>query len=153
MRPHRSLHVSTNVDELITRVGRLEPTSVRRWGTMTPHEMLCHVGDSFLVVLGERPVSSAETWLSRTVAKWVALHTPLPWPRGLPTRPEVDPHRQGTRPAGFDRDQQAVADLIRRFAAPDTRFVRHPAFGAMTRAEWLLWGYGHVDHHLRQFGL
>ena len=36
--------------------------------------------------------------------------------------------------------------------APDTRFVRHPAFGAMRRDEWLLWGYGHVDHHLRQFG-
>ena len=25
--------------------------------------------------------------------------------------------------------------------------------GAMTREEWMLWGYGHVDHHLRQFGV
>jgi hypothetical protein len=145
--------VPTNVDELISRIARLEPTSGRRWGTMTPHEMLCHLADSFRAVLGERPASSAETWLSRTVVKWIALHTSLPWPQGVPTRPEVDPHRDGTRPAEFERDRKTVVDLIRRFVLPETRCGRHPGFGAMTRDEWLLWAYGHVDHHLRQFGV
>jgi uncharacterized protein DUF1569 len=152
MRPHRSLASPTNVDELITRISRLEPTTVRRWGTMTSHEMLCHLSDSFAAVLGERAASPADTWFSRNVLKWVALHTSLPWPQGVPTRPEVDPKRDGTRPAEFESDRARVVAHIRRFVQPETQYGRHPGFGVMTRPEWLLWGYGHVDHHLRQFG-
>jgi hypothetical protein len=153
MRPHKSLAESANVEELLSRLGRLEPTAARRWGTMTPHEMLCHLADSFLAVLGERTASSNETWFSRTVVKYIALHTSLPWPQGVPTRPEVDPKRSGTKPVDFERDRARVLALLRRFLRPETRYGRHPGFGAMTRDEWLLWGYGHVDHHLRQFGL
>ena len=153
MRPHKSLSAQANVDELLARLSRLEPTSARRWGTMTAHEMLCHLADSFLAVLGERTASSNETWLSRSVVKWIALHTSLPWPQGVPTRPEVDPKRDGTEPAEFQRDRTRVVELLRRFARPDTRYGRHPGFGAMTRDEWMLWGYGHLDHHLRQFGV
>lgn len=153
MRPHRSLSVPSSLDELVTRISRLEVDSPRKWGTMTPHEMLCHLADSFQAVLGEREVSSAESLLSRTLMKWVALHTSLPWPPGVPTRPEVDPKRSGTRPVEFERDRANVVELLRRFAQPDARYGRHPGFGLMTRDEWLLWGYGHVDHHLRQFGV
>jgi hypothetical protein len=153
MRPYKSLDQPSNVEELILRMGRLESATARHWGTMTSHEMLCHLADSFAAVLGERHASSAETWLSRTVVKWIALHTSLPWPQGVPTRPEVDPKRNGTKPLEFERDRAAVVGHIRRFVLPGTRYGRHPGFGAMTRDEWLLWGYAHVDHHLRQFGL
>jgi hypothetical protein len=153
MRPYRSLNTAANVDELVARLGKVQPTSTRQWGTMTPHEMLCHLGDSFQAVLGERQASSNETWLSRTVVKYIALHTSLPWPQGVPTRPEVDPKREGTRPAEFERDRVRVLECLQRFVKPDTRHGRHPGFGAMTRNEWMLWGYAHVDHHLRQFGV
>jgi len=149
----RSLNGPAHIDELIRRLGLLEPTTARRWGSMTSHEMLCHVTDSFAAVLGDRPASSAETWLSRTAVKWIALHTALPWPHGLPTRPEVDPKRNGTRPAEFERDRRIAVEHLQRFVVPDTRCGRHPVFGSLTRDEWLVWGYRHVDHHLRQFGL
>jgi hypothetical protein len=29
----------------------------------------------------------------------------------------------------------------------------HPIFGRMSDAAWLRWGYLHMDHHLRQFGV
>jgi hypothetical protein len=152
MRPYKSLNAAASVDELVRRLGQLQPASTRQWGTMTPHEMLCHLGDSFQAVLGERQASSQETWLSRTVVKYIALHTSLPWPQGIPTRPEVDPKREGTRPAEFERDRARVLECLGRFVKPDTRYGRHPGFGAMRRDEWMLWGYAHVDHHLRQFG-
>jgi hypothetical protein len=152
MRPYRSLDTGTTVDELVLRLGQLQPTSARRWGTLSSNEMLCHLGDSFSAVLGERQFSAQETWLSRTVVKWIALHTSVPWPQGVPTRPEVDPKRDGTKPAEFERDRTRVLELLVRFVRSDTKYGRHPGFGAMTRQEWLLWGYGHVDHHLRQFG-
>lgn len=152
MRPHRSLNVSSNVDELILRLERVQADSARRWGTLTPHEMLCHLSDSFLGVMGERPVSAVDTWWSRNVIKWIAIHTSLPWPEGVPTRPEVDPKRGGTRPIEFERDRAKTIELLRRFVRPDTNRAPHPVFGVMTRDEWMLWGYGHCDHHLRQFG-
>jgi hypothetical protein len=152
MYPHRSLKDNANVDEVMGRLGCLRPDSPRKWGSMSPHGMLCHLADSFLTVLGERPASSKETVLSRTVVKWIALHTLLPWPHGVPTMPEVDQQIGGTRPVDFERDRHKVIDLLRRFVEAETRHGRHPGFGAMTREEWLLWAYGHCDHHLRQFG-
>lgn len=32
-------------------------------------------------------------------------------------------------------------------------FGVHPGFGRMSQSDWLRWGYRHVDHHLRQFGV
>lgn len=114
--------------------------------------MLCHVADSFAAVLGDRPFVRADTWWTRNVIKWAALHTSLPWPPGIPTRPEVDPRRAGTKPGEFEHDRERVLELLRRFILSDSQERRHPTFGEMNRREWLLWGYGHVDHHLRQFG-
>jgi hypothetical protein len=120
---------------------------------MTPHEMLCHLSDSFRGMLGERQVSSAN-WspLRRYVFKWIAFHTPLPWPKGIDTLPEVNPHRAGTKPIEFERDRSELLAVMRRFVAADARYVPHPMFGEMTRDEWLIWTFRHVDHHLRQFG-
>ena len=153
MYPHRSLREPANVDELARRLGTLRPDSPRQWGTMTSHQMVCHLSDAFLTVLGERAASSKETLLSRSVVKWIALHSKLPWPHGVPTMPEVDQKIGGTKPVEFERDRRQALDLLQRFVRPDTRYGRHPGFGAMTRDEWMLWGYGHVDHHLRQFGV
>jgi hypothetical protein len=65
----------------------------------------------------------------------------------------VDSTIGGTKPSGFDRDREQTIALLRRFAAPDARYAQHPIFGPMTRDEWMIWGYRHTDHHLRQFAL
>ncbi len=141
------------VDALVARLGKLHDKRPRAWGKMTAHEMLCHLGDSFAGVLGERPISPAVTWANRTIIKYVALHTSYPWPKGTPTRPEVDQTIGGTKPGDFDRDRERAVALLRRFAAPGANYGPHPIFGPLTRDEWMVWGYRHTDHHLRQFAL
>jgi uncharacterized protein DUF1569 len=153
MAAYQTLNTASNVDELVRRLGRVQPATARQWGTMTPHEMLCHLSDSFSAVLGERAASPNDTWFSRTVVKWVALHTSLTWPQGVPTRPEVNPRESGTKPVEFERDRTRVLELMQRFVRRDARRAHHPTFGALTLDEWMRWGYVHVDHHLRQFGL
>lgn len=122
---------------------------------MSPHQAVCHLNDSFLGVMGLRDVSHAPTWFNRTIARFVALHTSVPWPQGVPTRPEVDQEIGGTMPTEFDRDARALAVLVERFAASprDFDFHPHPGFGALSEREWMTWGYKHMDHHLRQFGI
>jgi hypothetical protein len=150
---HESLATQAQVETVARRIVQVQPASTRQWGTMSPHEMLCHLADSFASVLGERTASPNETWLSRTVVKWIALHTSMQWPKGVQTRPEVNPKASGTKPVDFERDRARVLELLRRFAQPETRYARHPIFGELTRDEWMIWGYRHCDHHLRQFGL
>lgn len=153
MPPRRSLETPATLEALVVRLEKLDTQQQRQWGRMTVHQMVCHLSDSFLVGLGERYASPVDTWWSRNVIKWIALRTPAPWPRGIPTRPEVDQERSGTRPDEFARDRARLVALMRRFVQPDARLGRHPIFGAMQRDDWMSWGYRHVDHHLRQFGL
>jgi Protein of unknown function (DUF1569) len=142
------------LDRFDERLAQLTPETPRRWGTMTSHEMLCHLSDSFLGMLHERATSKASSnAFQRQLVRFIALHTPLPWPAGVPTRPEVNPHQQGTRPGAFESDRRTMYELMHRFARPDSAYAEHPMFGPLTRREWMLWGYRHVDHHFRQFGV
>ena len=42
--------------ELLQRVRALRPDSVRRWGRMSVHQMVCHLCDGFRMGMGEKPV-------------------------------------------------------------------------------------------------
>jgi hypothetical protein len=149
----RALDDPGAVEALVARLGKLHDKRPRAWGKMTPHEMLCHLNDSFAGVLGDREISPAETWAQRTIVKYLALHTSLAWPKGVKTRPEVDQTIRGTKPVDFERDRAQTMALLRRFVAPGARHARHPTMGELTREEWMIWGWRHTDHHLRQFAL
>ena len=142
------------LDGFERRLAALTPGTQRRWGKMTSHEMVCHLADSFRGMLSERATSKApSSAIQRQLVRFIALHTPLPWPHGVPTRPEVNPHAQGTKPAVFESDRVQVLELMHRFARPDVTYADHPMFGALSRREWMIWGYRHLDHHFRQFGV
>jgi hypothetical protein len=141
------------IESLVTRLAKLHPRRPRAWGRMTAAEMLCHLADSFEVALGERRAAPADTWWQRTVLRRIALHSSLAWPQGIKTPPEVEQGVGGTRPGDFESDRGRVIALLRRFAAAEARHGAHPGFGPLTREEWLIWGFRHTDHHLRQFAL
>lgn len=140
---------------VIERIGRLNSGSKARWGRMSAHQMLCHLTDSYRVPMGEKNASSATSLLQRTLVKWVALNLPMHWPRGVPTRPEVEQGVGGTPSTEFERDRGELVEIIRRFSdlRPNFEWHAHPIFGAMRASEWQRWGYLHADHHLRQFGV
>lgn len=152
----KSLRDQTDKLGLLARLRQLTPDSQRRWGKMTVNQMICHLHDSFKSVIGEREVSPVKTnVLKRTVVRWIALYAPVKWPHGIPTKPENDQERGGTPPQDFQRDVEALASMIERISRPqaDFNWQRHPLFDEMSERDWLRWGYLHVDHHLRQFGV
>lgn len=138
-------------ERLLARIAAVQPDSPRQWGRMTSHGMLCHLADSFLGVTGDRPIQPAVSLMGRTLMKWGALYLPFPWPKGVPTRPEVDQEKNGTRPGDFDQDKARLTKAFHRFASHDMSGRAHPIFGPLTNAQWQRWGYLHLDHHLRQF--
>jgi hypothetical protein len=135
------------------RLSRVTPQSERRWGRMSAHGMLCHLADSYGVPLAEKIASPATGLLQRTLLKFVALHTSVPWSRGFPTRPEIAQESGGTQPTNFAADRAWLLSIFERFCSSTSlEAAIHPNFGPLTRAEWLRWGFAHADHHLRQFG-
>ena len=91
----RALANSADKEQIVERLHKIQASSPTLWGRMTASQMICHLADSFRVTIGEK------TWTTRRISitwipvpcwfvKWVALDLPLPWPRGLKTRPEVD---------------------------------------------------------------
>jgi hypothetical protein len=140
---------------LLDRLARLSPDTRPLWGKMNALQMVCHLNDSFGLAMGAKTASEDITFFNRTVIRWVALRAPMTWPKGVPTRPEMDQLVGGTPPVEFLRDKAALAATIETFARqPRTfQFSRHPLFGELSEWEWMRWGYLHADHHFRQFGI
>jgi hypothetical protein len=143
--------------EVLRRLREVRSDSARRWGRMSAPQMVCHLADAFRIALGRKEVSHVPGVLNHTVVKWVALYAPLRWPHGIGTRPEIDQHLigGGTRPGDFGADVEEVEALIAVFTSrgPGVIWPSHPIFGTMSERDWMRWGYLHMDHHLRQFGV
>ena len=141
--------------EIVRRLKLVRPDCSRRWGRMSPHQMVCHLSDAFRLVTQQKTASPATGFIQSTVIKWFALYMPFPWPPGYPTRPEMDQEVGGTTPGNFDADLAALESLLEvvTTAPKDFAWPAHPIFGPMSESAWMRWAYLHVDHHLRQFGL
>jgi hypothetical protein len=53
----RTLLNDRDQKEVLDRLSKVRPDSQRRWGSMSAHQMICHLSDSFRVALGEKHVS------------------------------------------------------------------------------------------------
>jgi Protein of unknown function (DUF1569) len=139
-------------NEVLDRLTKVRPDGQPRRGTMSAHQMVCHLSDSFRASLDEKYISPSSTFLKRTLFKWVALWVPLPWPRGIKTRPEMDQQQGGTPPTEFASDLEKLRILLERFCTSQGEFAPHAMLGQMSRTERMRHAYLHMDHHLRQFG-
>jgi len=139
--------------EIVARLRSLQQDSPRQWGKMAAAQMICHLNDSFLGVMGDKPAKIVRFSLWR-ITKGIALYAPMQWPHGVKTRPEFEQGIGGTPPAEFEADRRKLLETIEKFIQrPRTfEFCPHPMFGRMTEKEWMRWAYLHCDHHLRQFG-
>ena len=149
----RTLARSADLAEVLSRLQTVRPNSPARWGRMSAHQMICHLGDAMLVAADQKSAGGVSGPLKSTIVKWIALYLPLRWPPGIRTVAEIDQEIGGTKPQEFIRDVRELDTRLRRFVEDEqTMCPTHPIFGPMSRKEWLRWAYLHTDHHLRQFG-
>lgn len=138
--------------EISTRMAALTPADQRRWGSMSVHQVICHMTEAYRCALGEKQVAMARTTMPRAVLKFAALRVPLQWPHGFPAPSEIAQDKGGRAPVDFAQDRDALLAALRAFCGGLPKpLPRHPYFGAMSEREWQRWGYLHADHHLRQF--
>jgi len=144
-----TLFAERDRNAVVRRLRTLTPQHQRRWGKMLVHQMLCHVSDQMRVALGDLPSRPYGKLLSGQLARWYAIHTPLPWPRG---KVRTSPEMLTAKPAAWEADIRSCEELIARFGRERPVAV-HPRFGRLSPREWSILAAKHLDHHFTQFGV
>ena len=136
--------------ELLERLERLKPETTPLWGKMSAPQMLAHVGDWMLMAKGELKTASKKLPLRYPVVKQLLIYW-LPFPKGVPTAPEL----LRRRPSEWSAECAAVRRYMEWFGNldPRTTWPEHPAFGTISSRAWNVLAYRHTDHHFRQFGI
>ena len=121
--------------EFQDRLGRLTPSTLPQWGKFDAARMVVHVADSLKMALGTLPAKSKRLPIRHPPLKQLLVYW-LPWPKGVPTAPEL----LERSPADWDAEVAALLALMEEA-------------GTVPRRAWGVLGYRHLDHHFRQFGV
>lgn len=149
----KSIFEPETVTELNDRIGRLTPEAERRWGKMTPSQMMEHTARVLEMATSEdQPIKQmfmgkALSWIFRK-----DFVGEKPFGKNAPTGAD---YKITDEPA-LDQTRERLKELIQKFhtLGPDALDGNvHPFFGKLTGTEWGVTQYKHVDHHLRQFGV
>lgn len=137
-------------EEILERLERLAPEAKPLWGKMSAPRMLAHLADWMLMAKGDLKTAAKNRVLRYPPLKQLVIYW-LPFPRGVPTAPELI----GRAPSDWALERAAVRQHVLSFEKldPKSTWPEHPVFGKMTSRAWAVLGYRHMDHHLRQFGV
>lgn len=148
----KTLFDSGTYGEMLERLGNLAPDSERKWGKMSPSQMMEHTARALEMATGDVPLKQA--FLGKAIG-WIFKGKFLgeqPFPQNSPTGPTLiiknDPE--------FETTRARLRDLITKFhnlGEGGTDGNIHGFFGSLTGKQWGETQFKHVDHHLRQFGV
>jgi len=137
---------------ILGRLDRLTPEHQSKWGSMTSHEVICHMATALRLALASECPGQPRGPLTRPPLKWLMMYV-LPWPKGKTKSPpgffELD------EPSQWVRDLAELRDLIEQFGtrSPKDDWPIHMAFGRISGRAWGVTQYRHLDHHLSQLGV
>lgn len=139
------------VEEIITRVGTLQPASARLWGKMNAAQMLAHCSAALDMAAGR--INPPRLLIGRMIGGFVKpIYTnEKPFSQNNPT----DKLLVRLDERDFLREQEELRAKVKQFhEGGEAKCTRHPHpfFGSCTPQEWSRGMYKHLDHHLRQFG-
>lgn len=146
----KSMWESEARDEILARVGKLQPAAPAQWGKMNCSKMLTHVTDGLRMATGELFVAPKNSPLRFTPLKQLIIYW-LPFPKGAPTAPEL----LERTPGEWERETAQFKEALQRFTACSQKsdWPAHPAFGKLSAKDWGVLIYKHIDHHFKQFGV
>lgn len=135
------------------RVHQLTYQSVSLWGKMESEQMLSHVQVPMKIALEDiRMRRSVTGYIFGNKAKQQML-SDLPFEKNLPTDRRFIRKGNGH---DFLVEKNRVMDLLDRFVELELvafGLRPHPFYGRLTKEEWGIYLWKHLDHHLRQFGV
>ena len=147
----KTIFDATSRRSLLYRISHVRPDIQRRWGTMTPNQMICHLEDSLRCATGVTPTTPRKTIMSNRLFRWIIIHV-LPWPKG---KAKTVKEMLATTPGEFEDDRRRLQEMLEKAASLTANggWSPHPAFGDLSGRDYGVLIHRHVDYHLRQFGV
>ena len=147
----KNLFEQATLDEVLSRIDKLQPAAPRQWGKMDVAQMMAHCAITMDIASGR--MNPPRLFLGRLLAPFFKsiMTNEKPFPKNGPTGKFL----VVADPRNFEREQKELKEKIRQFSeGGEAGCTRHPHafFGPMTPQEWARGMYKHLDHHLRQFG-
>ncbi len=127
-----------------------------KWGVMTAHHMVEHLGLVIKVSYGKIKAVPQYEADSQARKKGRFMGKAVPFPRNL--KLDAIPEKAAPlRTATIEEAKQNLRDTLAAFYEhyqqnPDSE-AHHPVLGDMNYAEWLEFHARHIEHHFIQFGL
>jgi hypothetical protein len=146
----KNLFDSAVKHDIIIRINKLTPDSKGLWGKMTVSQMLAHVQVPVGVATGTNKLK--RTLFGRIVgplAKPISYNN-KPFKRSLPTDPSFI--MLGNE-KDFETEKQKLVEMINSFTEASIVNETHTFFGKLTKDQWSIGTWKHLDHHLQQFGV
>ena len=142
----RTLLQPHDLEFIITRLNALNGSEVSLWGKMTEAQMLQHCRKQIEMALGVIPTKPMYPrpiqWLSKITFGYY-----LPWPKNLVTAVEMVVSEQPE----FNLELEKMLNVFSDFTEAE-QLHPHPIFGNLTKEDWGMIIYKHLNHHLKQFG-
>jgi Protein of unknown function (DUF1569) len=147
----KNLFEKETIDEVISRIDKLQPVAPRQWGKMDVTQMMAHC--SAAVDMASGKINPPRMLIGRFLGPLVkpVYTNEKPFGQGNPTEKML--LVSDTR--DFSQEQTRLKGCVREFhQGGEAKCTRHPHpfFGDLTPQEWSRGMYKHLDHHLRQFG-
>lgn len=148
----KTLLQSEAVDEIISRIDKLTPTTQHQWGKMDVAQMMAHCSGAMDMASGR--LILPRVLIGRILGPFVKpIYTnDKPFSRSSPT----DKKLVVADVRDFTKEREQLKLRIRQFQQGGEAQVTkhpHPFFGTFQPQEWARGMYKHLDHHLRQFGV
>jgi hypothetical protein len=146
----KNLFDSAVKQDIIIRINKLTPDSKGLWGKMNVGQMLAHVQVPIGVAEGTNKIK--RTFFGRIVGPLAKpmIYNNKPFKRSLPTDPSFV--MLGNE-KDFETEKQNLLGMINNFSETTIVNEVHPFFGQMTKEQWSIGTWKHLDHHLQQFGV
>ena len=135
--------------DIINRINTLTPETRHLWGKMDVAQMLAHCQMPIGVGLGKYKLP--RTFIGRIIGPLVKkmLYNEKPFKRDLPT----DKSFLMVDPKDFEKEKLGLVSMINNFTAENMVDEPHPFFGRISKEQWSIGTWKHLDHHLQQFGV
>ncbi|KAA3606875.1 MAG: DUF1569 domain-containing protein [Calditrichaeota bacterium] len=140
-------------NEMVERIGKLQPNSKAVWGKMNIAQMLAHCNVSYELVYENKipkPSGIKKLFLKFVIKPFVVGEKPFR--KNGKTAPEflmVDKK-------DFEFEKKRLVDFLYKTQELGEGHFHNKeshSFGVLTKTEWNNLFYKHLDHHLQQFGV
>lgn len=149
----KNLFEPTTKEQILSRIDKLTPNAMARWGKMNVNQGMRHMAMAFDIATGKLdPTPATVPPMPKWLLKFFLLNAKPPKERAE-TFKEMNTVANGINPTDFEAERNNLKKAIEMFSTATSLIPENKLAGKFSKDNWGKLNYNHTDHHLRQFGV